>query len=70
VRGDGNCYYRSFVYQYLEILFLECDSKPLKHLLHWIESGLDYYIFDDNMEPMGGSHKGTLIAAIKALIYL
>ena len=32
VRGDGNCYYRAVVYQYIELLSLSRNVEALKDL--------------------------------------
>jgi hypothetical protein len=38
IRGDGNCYYRSVSYQYIEMLVINKNVQALSDLAYWIKS--------------------------------
>eukprot|EP00232_Nephroselmis_pyriformis_P003933 CAMPEP_0182904194 /NCGR_PEP_ID=MMETSP0034_2-20130328/31919_1 /TAXON_ID=156128 /ORGANISM="Nephroselmis pyriformis, Strain CCMP717" /LENGTH=319 /DNA_ID=CAMNT_0025039301 /DNA_START=450 /DNA_END=1409 /DNA_ORIENTATION=- len=59
-RGDGNCFFRSFCFSYLESLLLSQDSRERKRLegvlKEWsqklIDGGVQQLVFEDPMEML------------------
>jgi hypothetical protein len=43
VRGDGNCYYRSVSYGYIEMLTLSRNVLALQDIIRWVNSNGTIY---------------------------
>jgi hypothetical protein len=50
MRGDGNCYYRSVMFAYIERLVLFRDTKKLQDLVAQVENKQHYYNLEDNLD--------------------
>lgn len=71
VRGDGNCYYRSVIYQYIELLAVSLNALALQHLVSWIENDKHYYMLrDTDVDYDDKKYKATIIESLNFLILM
>lgn len=69
-RGDGNCFFRSFIYRYLEWLLVEQKEEECQRFLHCLkgwkqklsEAGYDSIVFEDPLHMLLQQVQAILIA--------
>jgi hypothetical protein len=43
MRGDGNCYWRSAIFGFIEFLVISGNKEGLENLCYWVEKDSHYY---------------------------
>jgi len=74
VKGDGNCFYRSVGFAYLERLVLFESTARLRDLICWIQDDYSYYNLEDPDFEESGKYlswreaKRVIVSHLAALI--
>ncbi|MCQ2817930.1 MAG: OTU family ubiquitin thioesterase [archaeon] len=69
IKGDGNCYYRSVIFRYLEIIISENKIELLKSLIIGVKNALDSEIMKPRLKVILKNLKTKLVIEILLLIY-
>jgi len=76
VKGDGNCFYRSVGFAYLERLVLSEGNDRLQDLIYWVQKDYSYFNLEDPAFEQAGfdqswrESKAILLSNLAALAEL
>ena len=71
VRGDGNCYYRSVSYSYIEKLALSHNISAFSNLITHISNNQYYYSLEeekDSQDEIQAKAKDVLVKYLKGIV--